>query len=293
MISIFVRRAGYLLSAMLYLLSHYSVALESRVYQFVREPIDVIICCHEKDLLTLDLCIDGIRKCSDINRVIVISEKPLTNKAEWFDEKKFPFNKYTIALEIFGGNHEQAQEYFNNKKNRLGWIFQQLVCFYAPFIVPGISSNVLKLDADTIFMKPIHFTDDSGAACFNVGTEYHMPYFLHAEKVIPEFKKVFPYYSGISHHMLFQRCVLEDFIDVVRQTHGDEPWKIFCRLLDRDHLWGSCLSEFEMYFNFAFLRSNQFRIRPLKFINTGNFGQLAYLKNQGYDYVSCHSYLRE
>ncbi|MFN4174741.1 MAG: hypothetical protein ACK4HV_06525, partial [Parachlamydiaceae bacterium] len=44
-------------------------------YNFTNDPIDVVIPSTEKDLYTLDLCIDGIRtNCSGVRRIIVISD---------------------------------------------------------------------------------------------------------------------------------------------------------------------------------------------------------------------------
>ena len=43
--------------------------------------IDVVIPAHKKDIDTLDLCIDGIRKnVKDVRRIIVVSKEKLTDK---------------------------------------------------------------------------------------------------------------------------------------------------------------------------------------------------------------------
>ena len=61
-------------------------------YPLIDDPIDVVLVTHPKDKGTLDYCIDGIREnCSKVRRVIVVSSKKLTNKAEWFNENQFPF----------------------------------------------------------------------------------------------------------------------------------------------------------------------------------------------------------
>ena len=50
-------------------------------YKFDKDPIDVVIACIDKDLRTLDMCIEGIKKnASNIRRVIVISPEKLTSK---------------------------------------------------------------------------------------------------------------------------------------------------------------------------------------------------------------------
>ena len=65
---------------------------------FPSDPIDVVIPCLEKDLDTLPLCIRGIREnCAGIRKIIVVSEKQLTDAADWFNEAKYPFNKKKSA----------------------------------------------------------------------------------------------------------------------------------------------------------------------------------------------------
>src|SRR5262245_56971712 len=88
--------------------------------------IDVVIPCVEKDLETLDLCIAGIKKFGmDIGRVIIVSDKKLTDQAEWFDEKLFPFDKWQMAEEIFG-DKEAGDRFVAKPKSRIGWLYQQL-----------------------------------------------------------------------------------------------------------------------------------------------------------------------
>ena len=183
----------------------------AKEYSFSHDPIDIVIPCHEKDLPTLDLVIEGARNVVNHRRIIIISERKFTDKAEWFDERNFPFDKQSIALEMFNGDYGQAYNYINSSKSRIGWIYQQFLKLFASFIIPNISSNVLIIDADTIFLRPVTFQDPSGAALFNPGTEYNPPYFVHGAKVLHGFRKVFQQYSGISHHMLFQRSILEIF----------------------------------------------------------------------------------
>lgn len=96
-------------------------------FEFTFEPIDAVIPCHKKDLETINMVINGIRKnVKNIRRIIVVSESKLTDKAEWFDERKFPFTQYDIAFEIFQ-NEQKARDFMNHPKTRIGWIFQQFL----------------------------------------------------------------------------------------------------------------------------------------------------------------------
>jgi len=271
----------------------FKIDTSKKKYNFSLEPIDVVIPCIKSDMSTLDLAIAGIRENGhNIRNVFIVSSEPFTKNALWIDEAIFPFTKASVANAIFDGDSEQANKYINHKKTRIGWIYQQLLKLYAPFVIPGISENVLIVDADTIFLNPVRFQTSSGAAFFNPGTEHHKPYFEHAKKLIPGFRRVYSQHSGIAHHMLFQRSVLEDLFNEIRNLHNVEPWVALVQQIDKQQLWVSALSEYEIYFNFVFERNSNVKIRHLKWDNSGDLDSLQTFKKQGCHYVSFHHYLR-
>ncbi len=268
-------------------------------YILSSEPIDVIFVCHAKDARTLNLAIDGIKKNGqNVRRVIVISSEKLTDQAEWFDEALFPFTKEILALEIFKGSEQEANDLVAKpnpsglvaKRPRIGWIYQQLLKLYAPFVVPGISSNVLAVDADTVFLRPVAFINEQGQSLFNTGKECHVPYFKHAARLLPGFKRQYMQHSGVCHHMLFQRSILEDLFTVISSVHKTEVWRAICRCIDLKELHKCALSEYEIYFNFAFARTEQVKVRPLSWKNI-QYGDISKPLLGGLDYVSCHHLL--
>ncbi len=264
------------------------------VYELKNDPIDVIIPSTEKDLDTLDLCIQGIRRnCTQIRRIIVISNHPLTNQAEWFDEKNFPFSKKDIAYHLMHCNQEKAQNLLSSPNSRVGWYLQQLLKLYASYTIPGLSSNILLLDSDTIFLNPVRFTNHLGAALFNTGEEFHTPYFEHMNKLLPGLTRLWPAHSGICHHMLIQKSILDDLFHSVESYQNMEFWKAFCLCVEENQIPYSGASEYEIYFNFALARSNQLIIRPLKWENTSSLKQIPYFKEQNFTYISAHNYFRE
>jgi hypothetical protein len=94
--------------------------------------------------------------------------------------------------------------------------------------------------------------------------------------------------------MLFQKCVLNDLFEVIRNAQKVEPWIALIKNIDKKDLvksgamW-SGISEYEIYFNFLFARNSQARIRPLMWVESGDLTKLQTYKDQGYDYVSFHS----
>lgn len=270
-----------------------NVLPEKKVYNLSPDPVDVVFVCHPKDKRTLDLAIDGIKKNGkNVRRVIVVSSFRLTDNAEWFDEALFPFSKEAVAIEIFRGNKDQALHYLNSPNSRIGWLFAQLLKLHAVMVIPDISPNTLIIDADTVFLNPVEFVDEQGNALYNPGTEYHQVYFEHGAKLIPGFRKIFPGYSGISHHMLFQREIMKDLFEIIEKEHHMEPWRAMCRCIDIKDVPGSAMADYEIYFNFAFAVTDQVRLRNLKWNNIKfNIKDIYRYKKHGYHYVSCHTYI--
>jgi hypothetical protein len=253
------------------------------IYPLSPDPIDVVIPCHPKDCKSLKLCIKAIRKYGiNVRRIVVVSSKPLTEHAEWFDESNYPFDKADILAEIFQDGRTTHP--------RIGWLYQQFLKLYAFLVIPDLSPNILILDADTIFLKVVQFMTMQGDPLFNVGKEHWEPYFSHAKRLLPDFYKVSPKLSGITHHMLFQKPILEDLFQQIENIHAVEPWKAIARCICPKDMELACFSEYELYFNFALLRTDQPQMRKLKWKNIKLLNEMKRYKKLGYDYVSCHVY---
>lgn len=263
-------------------------------YSLVNDPIDVVIVAHAKDQGTIDLCIQGIKENSinKVRRVIVVSKKRLTKKAEWFPEKKFPFSRDEVAVEICRGDEQLAETFFAGHKRQPGWYFQQLLKLYSPFIIPRISSNVLVIDADTIFLNPVTFLNSVYGGQFCVS---HHPakrrYIAHAQRVVPGYQRVHREVYSVCHHMLFQKPILDDLFKTVENHHQLPFWKVFCNNVSLETKKGA--SEYEIYYNFALRHTDQVELRELRWANSGDLSKMQEFKDRGYHFVSFHTYLRK
>ena len=192
------------------------------------------------------------------------------------DETIFPFSIDDVAR-------------YHTKSGRNGWYLQQLLKLYAGIIIPDISEKYLIIDSDTFFFKPTKFIED-GKCLYNLGTEYHIPYFEHMQKLHNSLIKKINN-SGICHHMMFEIKYIRELFDLVEQNHSNEPfWKIFLMMVNKTQYIVSGASEYELYFNFMLIYHNDIiNIRLLKWINSSVF-----IENniEGLDYISCHWYLR-
>lgn len=258
------------------------------------QVLDVVIPCHQKDIIMLPLVIDGIKKYGkNVRRVIIVSPERFTTDAEWFDEHQYPFTKEDLAYHIFP-LQQQAKKILTQRPGKICWIFQQLLKMYAPIIIPKIAPNVLVLDADTIFLNSVEFIDQYARALYDTRPEFYYPYFLHLFRLVPNLYKSKPGHSGIAHHMVFQHAILKHLFQIVENHHKKPFWQAFCACINTHSVYmRPCASEYEIYFNFAFFyHRRNVCIRKLKWANmrfTQNPEQelLAY-KTQGYHCLSCH-----
>lgn len=262
-------------------------------YNLPREPIDVVIPFGGKKLELLERCIQGIRNNGhNIRRIIVVSDKKYTDSAEWFNEACYPFSKFDVAMNVFR-DPKEASDFFVHPNTNVGWIYQQLLKLYAPFIIPNISKNVLILDADVIFFRPVSFMQENGGALFTKATEYYPPYFQHMKRLLPNLKKVLPEASGICGHMLLQRDILQNLFTIIEKRHGILAWKAICAVIDIDQVWECCLSEYELYFNFALAKTEQVKVRTLKWAHVHEAKHLPYYEKMNYHFVLCDTFSQE
>lgn len=248
--------------------------------------IDVVIPCHEKDSSMLEAVIEGAKNnIVGIRNIFIISEKPFTNSAQYFDESLFPFNKQKIK-NIF---EDKINRQLDQKEiSQLGWYYQQLLKLYAAFVIPGISENILIIDADTVFMNKVTFINNYQEVLYSFSKECNLPYFDHIKRMLPALKKR-SNYSGIAHHMLFEKRILDQLFSTIEKLHKKPFWEVFCSKVDPKFYSGSGASEYELYFNFALNYNNKARLRHL---NWKNCDSIDYKNFEHFDYVSCHSYMR-
>lgn len=204
------------------------------------------------------------------------------NGCKIIDETIFPFKMNDIASYFVN---------YNGKKNRNGWYFQQLLKIYASLVIDELLDNYLIIDADVFFLKPIYFMENN-KYIFTVSNENHEPYFKHMKRLHPSFKKNITE-SGISHHMIFNRQIVKELINLVECYHNRKFWQIFIEMVDehKNHnvnIVEAGASEYELYFNFMISNHpDKIIIRRLNWENKNkNYNPE---ENTIYDYVSiCH-----
>jgi hypothetical protein len=228
-------------------------------------------------------CIDYVSKMIEHTQKYIIGHRNIYlvtfdltiqfNNCITIDENIFPFNKTLIS------------NYLGNS-SRIGWYLQQLIKFYSGFVIKDILNNYLVIDSDTYFCKYTTFFENE-LPLYNFGTENHAPYFEHMNKLHPSLNKQTEY-SGICHHMMFQRNIIIELFELVENYHNDVFYIVFLKCVNEKDILNSGASEYEIYFNYLHIyHKNKFLIRKLKWENTYNL-----INYDDFHYISCHWHSR-
>jgi len=230
---------------------------------------DIFIPVGPKDFKIINYTVSNLKKnVIGYKDIYIFSEYKNFNIKDTKDinEDFFPFSKKQITDLV-------------RDKSRAGWIYQQLVCLYFPYL-QNYSEKILVVDSDVFFTKKTKFiNEDKGI--FTLGKENHTPYFEHMSRLHPEITK-FNQDSGISHHMLFNKYILKSMFELVENHHKKDFFKTYIEKLDPTEKSSS--ADYEIYFNYALKFFNDsYTTRTLKW---SNLEKLSFDSCLNYDMVS-------
>lgn len=222
--------------------------------------IDVFIPVAEKDAQNSALCISNLKKyCANpIRQITVVGAGKLKDQipddpiVRWVDEEMITPGLADIEaeLQVTGYAYASAR-----------WYFQQLLKLYAFRIVNPSTDYILVHDADVAFVQEMVFVDEKQHVLMAYG--YPFRWELHTrEHTIPEKHMAIntaqtflpdwtlkDAYSGMQHHMLFERDILSELFGRVEHHHQKEFWRAFIHSIDRNRWHG--ISEYVIYRHFA------------------------------------------
>ena len=238
---------------------------------------DAVVCCHPKDELTLHHCVNGLRtNVNGLNKIYIISDQDFEiPDTIWVPEQAFPFTIKQVQLKA--------------GSKRAGWYLQQLLKIYSMTVIPGCSKTVLVVDADTVFLRPVSFTDQEGRYLYTIGEEAHEPYFVHMAKLHPSLTRTQPV-SGICHHMIMKSEVWAEIVALVEGLHHRPFWAVFMDKVVHGEESGA--SEYEIYFHYIFRHhTDSVAFRRLTWKNSGRPDQIG-VDHENFDYVAYHAWMR-
>lgn len=222
--------------------------------------IDVMIPVAEKDVKNIPLCVHNLKKycINPIRKIAIIGASDLKSKIpddsllQWIDEETInpKLNDIKSELKTSGYVYKSAR-----------WYFQQLLKLYAFRIVDPLTNYILIHDADISFVKDTIFVDEKNCVFLPYGypfqwklntREYEIPErhmaIRTAQKLLPEWTLV-DAYSGMQHHILLERNIVNELFRRVEQYHQKEFWQAFIHSIDRNRWHG--ISEYVIYRHFA------------------------------------------
>ena len=237
---------------------------------------DVVIPFHKKDALILPYCVLSLKQnAKGIGNIFIVSaEDPEEEGCEWIPETAFPFNKEDVLAEI-------------PDASRTGWYFQQLLKLSAFDVLKTDTPYLLIFDSDCIMKNPVCFFEE-GHPVFATGlTEYTESYFIHINKVIPGLGRQIPDVTGITHHCLFSREIINELLCKIERIHGNPWWKVLLANVSPASYF-SGMSEYELYFNYCLaFHPTLYKLRPLQLESAETFSDFQ--KSSG-DIVSLHEW---
>lgn len=207
----------------------------SRVPSLVK--VDVVITATEKDLMTLEICIDSVRRnlMHPVGDLFIVSPKSEKIAALCARKQcKFLCEQHVLPI------HRSDISYVGKGgQDRSGWLFQQLLKYGMSRLVG--QRHYYVIDADTVLVKPQRF-EDGGRLVLLHSDEFHRPYFSVCGRLLGMTPTVL--LSCVAHQMLFSVQRLQAMLKKIA-PRTSEWWK--CIIETVDYSDNSGFSEFETY----------------------------------------------
>ena len=237
--------------------------------------IDVMMPVAHKDMEMMPVALEHlVTHCRDpIRHIVVVWQGHPGDRAQappavrltgprspeviFIDEQIYPFTKEQIR---------RILETMDSRANHAGWYYQQLLKLYAFRTIPDLCSRLLVHDADVVFMEPVSFLDREDRSLLSYGYPFRWvigadeptaygsveetshSHVEHARRLVPGWQ-LGNVFSGMQHHQLMERDILEELLQRAEHEHGVPFWEAFIRQVDCSK-WNSA-SEYVLYFHHA------------------------------------------
>ncbi len=209
------------------------------------EPIDVVIPVIAKDLETLPLCLEGVRRCvvHPIKQIYLVAPR-LKEIVDFCTDNGLVFVDETSVLDGMKASDLNLTEHYpdGTSADRSGWLFQQLLKLSGNV---GTCRHYLCIDSDHILVRPHVFLTDDGKTVFYQSYEKHDAYYRNIRRFFPGMK--LSRLSYVAHKMLFSKDKIAQLHSELEEKTG-KPWVEAIRDNYDDHSFAD-FSEFELYGN--------------------------------------------
>tara|TARA_B100000787_G_C16176693_1_gene289425 strand:+ start:827 stop:1705 length:879 start_codon:yes stop_codon:yes gene_type:complete len=284
---------------------------------------DIVISSCKKDEFVLQKAIESIKKyIKGYRRIIVVSNEKLTDTdgVEWFDEKQYPFT----VKDMYDYMDKLVPD---EKRRRKVSYINQLIKLYAHKVIPDLLDDILIYDSDIVFIKETFFFEDDKPLYGNriVSLDPYQQYLNHHLQLHPSFdfgnklkinrrlKQSGHFCSGICHHIMYNKEIIQEMINLVEKQHNKLFWKFYLKRVDtrdKNHMKHCEPANCELYYNYVNLfHPDKIRVRPITWkeqaaapkqqnnIVSNHNSIFESLKkgalSEGHSYIAFHSYNRK
>jgi hypothetical protein len=242
--------------------------------------INVVIPVAEKDLKVLPLCMDSIKNFIDKDAKFHIVAKDSVLDSIDADVNTLRESYFEFSV----GDIKNAIKH----KGQAGWYWQQIMQFYLWDVLPELSSSILFVNSDVVFLKPIPIID-RGLYVLNYHNNQHDPYSVFTKRLFPDIELNF--WNGTCHYMPYDKNIVLELRNDVERRFNMPFWKAFCNCIDDSHINGA--SEFYLYFQYCLNKHpKKIETKKLSFADKGDYWNWKEYQNQGFDYAAFHAYMR-
>jgi hypothetical protein len=243
-----------------------------------------VVLTTEKDIRVFEKSIlSALKHLTDVEKFYIItpdakslhqklSEK-LGKRVLFIDENQFPFNGSNVTEVMIESVRQKGlypltgnSVFEKSLWGRIGWFLQQLLKLYAGKVL-GLGDYVI-LDSDLVWFQNVTFYNSTknGFRSYNYASSgQHHGSYMATMKRISGFEmfegKDDVFRSGICHHMVVVKEIMDDLFSTAEKMHGIPFWQALlnqsaiemtCRAPKQNICGaGSTLSEYELYFTFA------------------------------------------
>lgn len=213
--------------------------------------LDMIVPSTPEDLRTFLKWYQWIYKCLPIKRIIIIGNAETGNLLKNHPKIMFLNQDELLPKDTLKRIISEISDNNVFAVNRTGWYLQQFLKFEYSTLCKD--EYYLVWDADTIPTHKLPLFSPAGKPFFALKNEYHRPYFLTMERLVPGLKKNIAG-SFIAEHMVMKAEIVRELMQRIEQnaSESNEPfYKCILKSIDEKDLPESGFSEFETYGNYC------------------------------------------
>lgn len=219
-----------------------------------------------------------IENLPGLREIYYCAKKDLFIDAVYLPESSYPFSEHELA------------SLRDENSERTGWYHAQLKQFYLYSVDQSALDFYVALCTDLYFLRPYELFDEKKLPIYMYGAgPTHQPSLNHMMKLHPQLR-CFDGRSAVSHHMIFERSVIERLLREVKNYTGKLFWQIFIESIDKVHYLGAGTSDYDIYFNYLRLIEREIVTREPNYLDTGD---PAIVGNFNGDFYCDHAYSRK